>query len=682
MNKLRYLISIGLMAVAGSSLGAQGCPPVTVSDMKGFSAGKYPQQYSMAEYEGLGSCKLQFNTNPDMAKLNGKIRGNPKLPPLAERIPQEPLVVVPYDSIGKYGGTFDALSNATESGTSDFMSVRHVNLVRYSDDLETIVPNVAKGWEWNSDFTELTFFLRKGHKWSDGAPFGARDVKFWYENLAIDPSVREKPKDYVLVGGEPMTVLVINEQTVRFNLPAPKPGLLSHFANHYAQGFQPMHFLGKFHPAINPDADKEAKKLGFEDGYAVIAAYYGSSDWMDTPTPMLTNRDKLSKMPADTVPTLESHILIAESTEGRHLVANPYFHMVDTLGNQLPYISEQDEIFVGESEVRLLKLINGEVSYKAQALNLDYAPMLLENQEKSNFTVEMKPEVAIPTFAFNVTSEDPEKRKVFGDLRFRQAMSVAINRDEINEVIFFGLGQGQQFIAFSPTPSFIDERWPRHFAQFDPAMANKLLDRIGMKDIDGDGMRELPNGDKLVLNLQVATQAISVKQVELVGQHWAAVGIDNTVKEVTTDEFRSAMSSNQLDVTMYSKSQPLAVILGVSELFIPPYDNYFNQRTAMLWGEYLDSNGVSGVKPPAWAYQMIDDIAAFQSATPGTEESKRLGRKLVEATAENLLFIGTVKSVSPIYHDNNLKNFPEFKTASYAYYRSYPYRGHQWYFEK
>jgi len=102
----------------------------------------------------------------------------------------------------------------------------------------------------------------------------------------------------------------------------------------------------------------------------------------------------------------------------------------------------------------------------------------------------------------------------------------------------------------------------------------------------------------------------------------------------------------------------------------------------MLWGEYLDSDGASGVKPPKWAYQMIDDIAAFQSATAGTPESNRLGQALVKATAENLLFIGTVKSVSPIYHDNNLKNFPEFKTASYAYYRSYPYRGHQWYFEK
>jgi peptide/nickel transport system substrate-binding protein len=668
--------------ISSVALAASPCPTVTVADMKGVPAGMYPQQYELDEFNRLANCTLIFSANPAIAKLNKQIIGNPKLPPLADRLPAEPLVVAPYDSIGKYGGTFDALSNATESGTSDFMAVRHVNLVRYSDDLETIVPNVAKGWEWNDDFTQLTFFLRKGHKWSDGAPFGAEDVEFWYENLAIDTNVREKPKDYALVGGKPMTVDVIDAHTVRFNLPSPKPGLLSHFANHYAQGFQPKHFLGQWHPAVSPDADAKAQKLGFENGYAAIAAYYGSSDWMDTPTPMLTNSDKLSVLPAHTAPTLESHIIIAESTEGRHLVANPYFHMVDTAGNQLPYINEQDELFVGESEVRLLKLVNGEVSFKQQALNLDYAPLLLENQEKGNFTMELKPEVAIPTFAFNVTSEDLEKRKVFGNLKFRQAMSVAINCDEINEVIFFGTGTPQQFIGFSPTPSFVDPKWTQHYAQFDPMLANKLLDEIGMKDIDGDGMRELPNGEPLVLNLQVATQAISIKQVELVGQHWGAVGINNTVKEVTTDEFRSAMSSNQLDVTMYSKGQPLAVILGISELFIPPYDNYFNQRTAMLWAEYIDSNGGSGVKPPAWAYEMIVDISAFQSATPGSAESNRLGQKLVKTLTENLLFIGTVKSVSPVYHSNTLKNFPEYKTASYAYYRSYPYRGHQWYFDK
>jgi peptide/nickel transport system substrate-binding protein len=670
-----------LTAVPLATVNAADCPAVTVAKDMGIK-GQFPQQFELSEFEKLAGCKLSFNGNPASDDLNSQIFGNPKLPSLSDRIPSEPLVVAPYDAIGQYGGTFDALSNATESGTSDFMAIRHVNLVRYSDDLETIVPNVAKGWEWNEDFTQLTFFLRKGHKWSDGAPFGAADVEFWYENLAIDTNVREKPKDYVLVGGEPMTVDVIDAQTVRFNLPSPKPGLLSHFANHYAQGFQPKHFLGQWHPAVNANADANAKKLGFENGYAAIAAFYGSSDWMDTATPMLTNPDKLANLPAHAHPTLESHIVISESTEGRHFVANPYFYMVDTAGNQLPYINEQDEVFVAKAEVRLLKLMNGEVSFKQQALNLDHAPLLLENQEKSNFTMELKPEVAMPTFAFNVTSEDMEKRKVFGNLKFRQAMSVAIDRNEINEAIFFGTGTVQQYIGFSPTPSFVDEKWTQHFAQFDPKLANKLLDEIGMKDVDGDGMREMPNGQPLVLNLQVATQAISIKQVELVGQHWGAVGINNTVKEVTTDEFRSAMTANQLDVTMYSKGQPLAVILGVSELFIPPYDNYFNQRTAMLWGEYLDSDGASGVKPPQYAYDMIEDISAFQAATAGTAESDRLGQKLVKTMTENLLFIGTVKSVSPVYHSNTLKNFPDYKTASYAYYRSYPYRGPQWYFGK
>ncbi|MCP4877688.1 MAG: ABC transporter substrate-binding protein, partial [Gammaproteobacteria bacterium] len=182
------------LGISGAVLAAD-CPTATVAEPKGVPAGQFPQQYELAEFESLAKCKLSFKGNPDAAALNKRIYGNPKLPSLAERLPEEPLVVAPYDSIGKYGGTFDMLSNATESGTSDMMAVRHVNLVRYSDDLETIVPNVAKGWEWNDDFTQLTFFLRKGQKWSDGAPFGAEDVEFWYENLAIDTNVREKPKD-------------------------------------------------------------------------------------------------------------------------------------------------------------------------------------------------------------------------------------------------------------------------------------------------------------------------------------------------------------------------------------------------------------------------------------------------------------------------------------------------------
>jgi len=259
MKKL-LLSTVALTAYASAAMAA--CPAVTVSDPMGVTAGAFPQQYELAEFQTLANCTLEMSENPDIAAFNSRIRGNPDLPALADRLPAEPLVVAPYDMIGSYGGTFNALSNATEAGTSDFMSVRHVNLVRYADDLTTIVPNVAKSWSWNDNYTQLTFVLREGHKWSDGQPFGAEDVEFWYENLALDPNVIESPKDYVLAGGEAMTVDVIDAQTVRFNMPSPKPGFLAHFANHYAQGFQPKHFLGQFHPGINPDADALAQSLG------------------------------------------------------------------------------------------------------------------------------------------------------------------------------------------------------------------------------------------------------------------------------------------------------------------------------------------------------------------------------------------------------------------------------------
>ncbi|MCP4184732.1 MAG: ABC transporter substrate-binding protein [Hyphomicrobiales bacterium] len=675
------LSSVALFALTLSAQ-AGDCPALTVKDGMGIAAGAYPQQFDLAEIQETGNCTISFQENPAIGTLNGKIRGNPAMPALADRLPAEPLVVAPYDMIGKYGGTLDVLSNATEAGTSDFLSTRHVNLVRYADDLQTIVPMVAKSWSWNDDFTQLTFKLRKGHKWSDGAPFTSADVKFWYDNLALDSKVIEKPKDYVLVGGKPMTVDAVDAETVVFNLPSPKPGLLAHFATSFAQGFQPKHFLGKFHPDINSDADKVAKEAGFENGLAVIKAYFGNSDWTDTPSPLLNSPDKVAKLPADVMPTLESYITISDTTEGRHYVANPYFFMVDTAGNQLPYINEQDEVYINDNEVRILKLVNSEVDYKSQSLQLASSPLLLENQEKGKFTVELKPDITMPAFSFNLTSADAEKRKVFGDLKFRQAMSVAINRAEINEVAFFGLGKPQQYIGFSPAPDFVDPKWASHFAQFDPDMAKKLLDEIGMVDKDGDGFRELPNGDKIVLNMQFATQGIAGQVVELVGQHWSSVGVQTVVKEVTPDEYRSAQSSNALDVGMWKKSQPVAIVLGNNELWVPPFENYFGHRTGMLWAEYVDSKGASGVKPPEFVDQLIADINAFQSAPSGTDESNKLGARMVENMTSNLLFLGTVMAPAPIYHRNALKNFTSFTTASYEYYRTLPYRPQQWFLDE
>ncbi len=257
-----------------------------------------------------------------------------------------------------------------------------------------------------------------------------------------------------------------------------------------------------------------------------------------------------------------------------------------------------------------------------------------------------------------------------------------MNREEMNEAVFFGLGTPQQYVGFSPLPEFIDASWKDHMAGYDPDKANALLDEIGMADKDGDGFRELPNGSPITLNLQFATQGISQAVVEFVGQNWADVGVKTQVKEVTPDEYRSAQSANKLDVMMWRKSQPLAIVLGNTELWVPPFENYFGVRTGMEWAKYVDSNGSEGVEPPDYVKEIISDINDFQSADQNSQEFTDLGNRLVKNMTENLLFIGTVNAPAPTIHHNNLKNFSSFKTHSYEYYRTYPYRATQWWLDE
>lgn len=671
--------TLALIATTALSTAAWAtCPAVTVADDQGI-AGAFPQQFELAEFEELANCTLSFAENPSIAALNARIVGNPEtLPPVAERLPDEPLVVAPYTRIGTYGGVLDGLSNATEAGTSDLLSVRHVNLVRFADDLVTIVPNVARSWQWNEDYTELTLTLRAGHRWSDGAPFTAHDVAFWYNDLTMNESVVERPRDVWLAGGEPMVVEALDDVTVRFRMAAPKPGLLATFASDYAQPFQPRHFLGRFHPDHNDEADAIARAAGFADGYELINFYYGASDWKDVPSPIFKGASKIADLPAAVVPTLESHIVVEDSTEGRRVVANPFFHMVDTAGNQLPYIDEVAEIYVPDNEVRILKLINAEVDYKSQSITLPDAPTLLDGQEAGNYTVELRPQISMSTISFNLTVEDPVKRELFNDRDFRLAMSHAIDRDDLNSTAFFDLGTPKAQIGFDPRPPFATDDQLAYAIAFDPGFATSTLDTLGVVDRDGDGLRDLPNGERFLLNIQYATQGVPAAMVELVAQNWIDVGIETTIKEVTSDEYRAAQSANELDVHFWQRGQPLPVLLGNPQQFVAPFDSYFGHRNGMLWAQWIETDGKEGLEPPAWVHEWAEKISAWQQHQLGSPASDRLGAELIEAQLDAFVFIGTVQSPNPVYFSNNLVNFRPPLTWSYEYYRMYPYRPQQW----
>jgi peptide/nickel transport system substrate-binding protein len=641
------------------------CPALTIADRMGVAASVFERIYELADYEAAAGCTMTFSENPDIAALNSQITNNPDLPPLEERLPAEPLVVVPYDSIGQYGGVFNALSNATESGTSDFLAVRHVNLVRYGDDYITIEPYVAKGWEWNDDFTEVTLFLREGQKWSDGAPFTTADVEFWLNELIKNPDVIPNIPSWAFFGGEPMNVEVIDDTTIKFTFAAPTPGFMSFMATSYIQPWQPKHFF--------------EKKM--EEGMTlpeVAELYYGNSDWTDTPSPLLSGEAD------DVIPTLEAHILVEETTEGRHLVANPYFFAVDTTGNQLPYINEQDELYIPDSEVRNLKITNGEVDYKAQSLSIIDFPLYKENEEQGDYTVDLANTVGEMVFyAFNLNYPDDGLREIFNDLRFRQAISLSMNREEIVELVFLGQAEPMQATPADPnTVNFVTEEHKTAFIEYDPDGANALLDEMGLLDQDGDGFRDRFDGSNLTLDLQYATQGGPAALHELVSDYWEDIGIASRVKEVTSDEYRDRANTNNADVlTWHFDSTGGAYIVIGTEMLLPPFGEPFNPGIAYLWEEWVTSEGASGVEPPDDVKQLYDIVAEWQTYPLGSPENSELGEQFVDIHVNNLWKIGTAGNLkAPIIHTNRLKNFGPYAVMSYDYYRSYPLIPAQWYF--
>ena len=675
---MKAIIATAALAITGNALAA--CPIVT-----GFEeGGAYPHLFEKVEFESKYGCQLKFAENPVIAKLNMRIAGNAKLPSLDKRLPLEPLVVAPYQSIGQYGGVLNGISKATESGTSDLLSVRHVNLVRFSDDLQTVVPNVAKSWQWNSDYTELTFNLREGHKWSDGAPFTAQDVEFWYNSLLLDTNVIKKVKDRFLSDGKPMQVEAIDATTVKFTLSSPKPGLVSNFALDYAQPFQPKHLISKFHPAFNKDADKLAQSLGFKNGYEAVIFYYGQSDWKDIPTPLLKDNARSQALVkagfAGIAPTLESHIVVKETLEGRELVANPYFFQVDTAGNQLPYINEISEVYIGDENIQTAKMIAGEIDYKSQAVNLPATPVLLENRTTGDYELALRPTIGQTAFAFNLTDKDLEKRAVFNDLNFRRAMSVAVNRKQINEIAFFGLGKPTQYTGFdADTADFVTEELKSSWIQFDPKLAAQLLDKAGVVDKNNDGLRDLPSGKKFELNFLYATQGAPTEVIEIIANNWTEVGVKTTMKEVTSDEYRNSQSANDLSVLSWTMGRPLATLATNTETLLPPYSSFFDLRTGMLWAQYRETKGAEGVKPPATVDEMQKLADRFVTLQTGTKESNEVGFQIAKRVVDDLFIMGTVKAVAPVYYSRALGNFKVPKTWSYDYYRMYPYLPSQWF---
>lgn len=660
-------LSASLLFAAGNQEETKDAVPsksfkdgITVAAHKGYQS-EYPQQFELKEFEQVTGKSLAFKSNPIFSSMES----------VEQRLPDEPLVAMPYESIGQYGGTYRGLSRAPESGTSGVLSSRHVNLVRMSDDLKTIVPNIARDWEWNSDFTEITFRLRKGHKWSDGQPFTAEDIDFWWNDIKMNKDLNPKVRERWKFGGEPMTVKVVDETTVKFSFAVPSPGFILTFATLYIQPFQPKHALMEFHAKYNPEADKNARDMGFPDWQTRFNVYY--HDWKDSYHPLS------GKAPRN-IPTLESHILYEETTEYRKLKANPYFHIVDTEGNQLPYIDEIYEVFIQDEEVANLKVVNGEIDYKAQGMELRNFPLFKENEATGNYHIQMAPigTAGMVNFSFNMTHPDPELSRIYSDIRFKEAMSLALNRSEINEVVFLGQGDPQQLAGFDPqTVDFVDGEMQSYMTEFNPKKADDLLDQVGLER-GSDGFRNRQDGDDLILLLQFTTQGAPPEMMSLVKEYWENIGIKCELKEVNSDLYWSLLRGYEHDVAIWhaNGTTPPGVYSRAS--VVPPFnDDYMGND----WATWFLTNGKEGQEPGEDIKELWALFQDYKMAEFGSGEYRELGKKIAEIHNKKLFRIGTVGNVPrPVIVSNRLMNVPEISYSASDYYYNYPFRPYQWFF--
>ena len=422
-----------------------------------------------------------------------------ELPPLSERLPDRPLVVVPMDEIGWYGGTLRRALTGDIVQTPGVSKTLGENLMGYERPLpKQILFNLADSLWYEDEGHAAVFRLRAGVKWSDGVPFTVDDILFWYEDMMLDSDARASAafSSFHVVDGEPLVAEKIDDLTIRFRGRKPLGRIQQAFATDL--GAMPKHYFAKFHPRYNPKMTYEACR----DSTSNAMRLYRPG------TPVLS-----AWMPV-------------EWERGQRIVyaRNPYYWKVDTAGNQLPYADRLIFNVIQDTQVILLKFINGEIDFLGRYAQINMFPTLRAEERKGKIKLRLGTPAMVSQFRLNWDTPRPELREAIRNLNVRRALSYAINREEISEILYHGLLVPASH-SFGPASAFFSEADAKRHAMFDPEKSRQLLDEAGYVDSDGDGVRELRDGSPFTATMDVIP-GIGVDICQLAVDYWKAVGIE------------------------------------------------------------------------------------------------------------------------------------------------------------
>ncbi len=458
---------------------------------------------------------------------------NGELPPLTDRLPDNPLVVVPIEEIGTYGGDIRRGLSSDISQWPGLMKAMSENLLAFSRPMgESIGPNLAVEWEYQDEGHVAVFKLRKGVRWSDGHPFTADDVMFFYQDMLFDENARASdrptpPPDF-LVGGKPIKLEKLDDHTIRFTSTKPMGRLFNALggADYFAW---PKHHLARYHPRYNPDAD------------------YGDFQQRTTRAQLLLTPE---------TPSLSAWRPV-EWVRGQRIVfeRNPYYWKVDSAGNQLPYADRLTFAIIADGQVRLLKFINGEIDLFGRGAQYDMYETLRSQESAGKFRVRLSGPDSGPAFYLNWDSPKVPLRAAFRDRDVRIALSIAINREEIGEILYHGLLVPSGYAWLPSSPYFSAEAFSK-FAEFDPDSANAILESAGYRDTNKDGWRELRDGSRFEFTIDVSSSNNTSDICELVIDYWSAIGIKVNIYPALRDIIWPRRFNGEFDVHQWGLEGP------------------------------------------------------------------------------------------------------------------------------
>lgn len=425
-----------------------------------------------------------------------------KLPPVSERLPENPLVIVPIEEIGTYGGTLRRALTGDIVQTPGPNKTLNENLMGYERPFpNSIQYNLAEHFTYEDSGKVAIFKIRKGVKWSDGHPFTVDDILFWYYDMTFDDNARQNPFPPAgwMVDGKPMRFKKIDTHTLEISSPKPLGRVLHELSR--ALIAAPKHVLSPLHPKYNPKTDYNA----FREA---------------------TTRAQLLLQPG--IPRISAWIPV-EWIRGQRIIyeRNPYYWKIDTAGNQLPYADRIIFNVIQDPQVILLKFINSELDLIGRYTRIDMFPTLKVKEKTGKFNLRLTGPNRGPAYHLNWDAPNPALREAFRNKNVRIAFSHAINREEIDEIVFHGLLDPSGY-SFGPISPYFSPKAYKKYAEYNPDKARRLLDSEGYIDTDGDGIRELRNGSRFELTIDFVHpggmfngQPVS----ELVADHWRAIGI-------------------------------------------------------------------------------------------------------------------------------------------------------------